>query len=225
MGHAGAVWTLAALEGCQLASGSDDMTVKIWDLATCSCIVTWDAYKQRVFCLAVVDGGHGWRADRLASGADDKKIKLWDLQTGSCVATLKGHAQSVTALVVLKDGRLASGSSDSQIKLWELATTVCERTLDGHAGRVNCLTALEGDRLASGSEDRTIKIWDLAIGSCVATLEPFASVDSARSLYMEGRSNHPRVSSVLALQAGRLACGSGGGTIASLDPALLEVLK
>ena len=39
-GHRTTVVSLAMLEGGRLASGSDDETVKVWDLATGACVAT-----------------------------------------------------------------------------------------------------------------------------------------------------------------------------------------
>ena len=52
--------------------------IKIWDLATSSCVATLgdediDEHANIVFSLAVLAGG------RLASGSADQTIKVWDL--------------------------------------------------------------------------------------------------------------------------------------------------
>ena len=39
-GHEGTVWSVAALEGGLLASGSEDNTVKVWEVASGRCVAT-----------------------------------------------------------------------------------------------------------------------------------------------------------------------------------------
>jgi hypothetical protein len=95
----------------RLASGSFDTSIKIWDVATKTCLVTLRGHSESVKTLTQLNDG------RLASGSADNSIKLWDVMTNICLATLVGHSESVNTLTQLADGRLASGSGES-IKLW-----------------------------------------------------------------------------------------------------------
>ena len=70
-GHGDVVEALAVLEGGRLASGSMDRTIKIWELATRTCVATLEGHEGGVWSLAeLVDG-------RLASGSNDTTIKIW----------------------------------------------------------------------------------------------------------------------------------------------------
>ncbi|MBD2208177.1 WD40 repeat domain-containing protein, partial [Calothrix sp. FACHB-168] len=65
-----------------LASGSDDNTVKLWDVQTGDCRLTLAGHDSSVTSVA-------WSGDNLtlASGSHDNTVKLWDVQTGDCIAT------------------------------------------------------------------------------------------------------------------------------------------
>jgi WD40 repeat protein len=207
-GHGGMVTALAVLPDGRLASGSDDRTIKLWDLATGQLKATLAGHCGSVRALAVLPDG------RLASGSFGA-IKLWDLATGQLKANLEGHSGPVNALAVLPDGRLASGSDDQTIKLWDPASGACSATLKGHAGEVDlamllaggvsALAVLPDGRLASasGSGVGTIKLWDPASGACSATLGGHAGAVQALAM----------------LPDGRLASGSGDRTIKLWDPA------
>jgi hypothetical protein len=67
-------------------TGSNDTTVRLWDVET-------------GHCLRVLEGHNGdvnyvvWSADERhpLSCSDDRTVRLWNLETGSCVRVLEGH--------------------------------------------------------------------------------------------------------------------------------------
>ena len=71
-GHEDTVQCLAVLEGGRLASGSFDQTIKIWEVATSSCLATLEGHKEGISSLAALEGG------KLVSGSYDGKILFWD---------------------------------------------------------------------------------------------------------------------------------------------------
>ncbi len=180
-GHSSHVYALALLGDGRLASGSDDKSIKLWDVQMGQCVQTLQGHSDTVTALKLLGDG------RLASGSADCRIKLWDVQTGQCVQTLQGHNSYVTALTLLGDGRLASGSFDNSIKLWNVQTGQCVQTLQGHSYCVNALTLLGDGRLASGSNDKSIKLWDVQTGQCVRTLQGHSSWVRALTMLGDGR--------------------------------------
>ncbi len=148
----------------QLASGSDDHTIKVWDLASKACVQTLSGHTDWVSSLAVLPSG------QLVSGSGDKKIKLWSVESGACLQTLVGHTDWVSSLAVLPSGLLASGSKDKTIKVWDVESGECTQTLAGHTDYVRSLVVLPSGQLASGSDDHTIKVWDVEEGACVQTV-------------------------------------------------------
>ena len=75
-GHTSAVFCLVVLPNGQLASGSFDKTIKIWDTNTGKEIRTLKGHTNSVYCLVVLPNG------QLASGSRDQTIKIWDTNTG-----------------------------------------------------------------------------------------------------------------------------------------------
>ena len=156
-----------ALHGQLLASGSDDRTIKLWDLKRGACLSTLWGHQGWVQSIAASPDGN-----MLASGSHDQTIKLWEWQSGECLQTLEGHRHRVKSVAFSPQGSLlASGSDDQTVKLWEVQTGVCLRTLEGHQDWVLSVAfSPDGQWVASASGDRTIKLWDVQTGVCLQTL-------------------------------------------------------
>ncbi|NCQ67761.1 MAG: protein kinase [Microcystis aeruginosa L111-01] len=154
-------------DGRYLASGSDDKTIKIWEVATGKELRTLTGHSDRVSSVAYSPDGR-----YLASGSSDDTIKIWEVATGKELRTLTGHSSWVLSVVYSPDGRyLASGSVDKTTKIWEVATGKELRTLTGHSGWVQSVVySPDGRYLARGSWYRTIKIWEVATGKELRTL-------------------------------------------------------
>ena len=70
-GHTNIVYTLATLSNGNLASGSYDYTIKIWNPNTGSLVYTLTGHTFWVLTLATLSNGN------LASGSYDFTIKIW----------------------------------------------------------------------------------------------------------------------------------------------------
>ena len=174
LGHTNQVNTLAFKPGsATLASGSDDDTIRIWD-------VTWNAWRSRpVRTLR----GHrnavesvAWSPDGtlLASGSRDRTVRLWNPDNGTNAAILRGHRNAIESVAWSPDGTLlASGGNDGTIRIWDPADTDSPLyVLEDHTGSVNTLAFHPTESLlASGSSDDTIRLWDSITGVHKATLK------------------------------------------------------
>src|SRR2546429_246374 len=151
-----------------LASGSEDGSVKLWDVETGALL--WSGWHTKVtLCLAFSPDG-----SLLASGSQDGSVRLWEATLGTPVEDIP-HPGPVFALAWSPDGReLASSDVAGTIRLWEMQQTGparCVQTLSGHATLVRGLTfAPDGSRLVSASWDSTVKLWEPASGRCLETL-------------------------------------------------------
>ena len=154
-------------DGKTLASGSDDNTIKFWDVTTGREIRTLKGHSSVVLSVSFSPDGK-----TLASGSSDKTIKLWDVTTGREINTLKGHNAEVSVNFSPDGKTLASGSRDNTIKLWDVTTGREIRTLKGHSHGVRSVSySPDGKTLASGSYDNTIKLWDVTTNREIRTLK------------------------------------------------------
>jgi WD40 repeat protein len=165
-------------DGETIASGSDDNTIKLWNLKTGEFNNTLSGHSSSVYSVAFSPDGQ-----TLVSGSYDKTIKLWNLK----IYTLNGHSEAVSIVAISPDGQfLASGSVDKTIKLWNLKTRQLIQTFTGHSSSVYSVAfSPDGRTLASGSLDdsseigvvkSTVKLWNLKTGQLIRTLQGLYSV-------------------------------------------------
>jgi FOG: WD40 repeat len=171
-------------DGKNVASGSVDETVRIWDVSSGEGVGTFAGHSGWVLSVNYSPDGR-----YVASGSSDKTVKIWNIASGQCIKTLEGHTSAVLSVNYSPDGRyVASGSSDKTIKIWDIASGECVKTLEGHAADVNSVNySRDGRYIASGSDDKTIKIWDIASGECVKTLEGHVATVNSVSYARNGR--------------------------------------
>ncbi|WYZ44541.1 hypothetical protein EsH8_VII_000977 [Colletotrichum jinshuiense] len=176
-------------DGTQIASASQDNTVKIWDSNTGHCLQTLEGHNH--FVNSVAFSGDSMQ---LASASGDKTVKVWDSTTGQCLWTLY-HDRCVTSVVFSRDSmQLASTSDIGTVRVWDVTTGHCLHTLEGYSDSVNPV-AFSGDskQLASTSYDDTIKIWDSTTGQCIQTLDGHSCTVS--SLAFSGTGNNTQLAS------------------------------
>jgi WD40 repeat protein len=186
-GHTDMVFALAvAPDGRYVVSGSDDRTLRVWDLATGETTRTLQGHTGCVRDLAVTPDGR-----YVVSGSDDRTLRVWDLATGETTRTLQGHTDLVFAVAVTPDGRyVISGSygRDLTLRVWDLTTGETTKTLQGHADSVQTLTVTpDGRYVVSGSSDNTLRVWDLATGETTRTLQGHADSVHAVAVTPDGR--------------------------------------
>ncbi len=166
VGHSGSVWSVdLSSNGQTLVSGSEDNTIKIWNLNTGQVSRTLLGHSDTVRSVTFSPDGQ-----ILASASGDKTIKLWNLH--GQIRTLAGGSGPVWSVAISPDGQtLISGSEDSNIKIWNLSTGELRRSIDGHSGRVFSVAISPGGQtFATAGIDKTIKVWNLRTGEVIRTL-------------------------------------------------------
>jgi WD40 repeat protein len=135
----------------QLASGSFDCTVRVWDVENATCSLTLVGHAENVYALAVLPDG------RLASGS-------WDTFNGECLSTIL-VGLPITVLCAPPDGRLATCTFDTSIRLWGVSTRACLLTLAGHYANVSTMAVMSNGDLALAANN-SVRLWNTANGRC-----------------------------------------------------------
>ncbi len=157
-GHDGPTQALAVSpQTQQLASGSSDRTVKVWNMQGHSVVRTYRGHKDFVTALAYAPDGK-----ILASGSLDGSIRVWSGSSSRLQRTLTGHKGRVTSLAFSPAGDLlASVGEDGAVRLWDFRRGRIARLMTGHTGVVGAIAyAPDGRRVVSAGEDGTLRMWD-----------------------------------------------------------------
>ncbi|MYI94986.1 sigma-70 family RNA polymerase sigma factor, partial [Candidatus Poribacteria bacterium] len=155
-------------DGNRIASASNDMTVRLYEVATGEHIATFEGHTGPVGRLAFSPDG-----DTVATGSSDHTVMLWDAYTGKHKKTLKGHSDWVSYVAYSSDGKtIATGSGDKTTRLWDAHTGEHKTTLKGHSETVDIIAlSPDGKTIATGSENKTVWLWDIQTGNHIITLK------------------------------------------------------
>ncbi|KIY50441.1 WD40 repeat-like protein [Fistulina hepatica ATCC 64428] len=193
-GHTQSIGALAMARSAEgglrfMFTGSQDRTIKMWDLSAvqtavpgaepvrCTSLATQTAHDKDINALDVAPN------DRfLVSGSQDRTAKIFAIEytVGSAprgelrlVGTCRGHKRGVWTVRFGRAERvLATGSSDKTVKLWNLSDFSCVKTFEGHTNsvlRVDFFNA--GMQLVSSASDGLVKVWNVREEECVTTLD------------------------------------------------------
>ncbi|MBD2540753.1 serine/threonine protein kinase [Coleofasciculus sp. FACHB-SPT36] len=175
-GHSNYVNSVAfSPDGQILASGSEDNTIKLWQLGTGKEIRTLTGHSESVNSIAFSPDGQ-----LLASGSSDKTIKLWLPSTGKETLTLAGHSNlgqtHLNSRFLFRSGFHEFISINTQrIKPLLSGQFKNKMRLRCHFDSVRSVTfSPDGQILASGSMDDTIKLWQLGTGKEIRTLTNYS---------------------------------------------------
>ncbi|XP_029989102.1 LOW QUALITY PROTEIN: WD repeat-containing protein 47-like [Sphaeramia orbicularis] len=163
-GHTGHILTLFTWGGWMIASGSQDKTVRFWDLRVPSCVrvvgTTLHGSGSAVASVAVDPSGR-----LLATGQEDSTCMLYDIKGGRIVQTYRPHGSDIRSVRFSPGAHhLLTGSYDNKIIISDLQgdlTKPLPQTLAGeHWDKViQCRWHPHDRTFLSSSADRTVVLW------------------------------------------------------------------
>ncbi|KDP25331.1 hypothetical protein JCGZ_20487 [Jatropha curcas] len=165
----------------KLASGSDDCSVKLWNINEKNSLGT---IKNIANICCVQFSSHSTHL--LAFGSADYRTYCYDLRNVRMpLCVLAGHQKAVSYVKFLDPETLVTASTDNSLKLWDLSkassnglsTNACSLTLSGHTNEKNFVGLSVADGyIACGSETNEVYAYYRSLPMPI-TSHKFGSID------------------------------------------------
>ncbi|CAM9956041.1 unnamed protein product [Ectocarpus fasciculatus] len=163
--------------GQRLVTGSQDCSIKVWDLHRGQWNAVTTAMRATSKCNAV-DVSHSWKDSKgnnavVVSGHMDGSVRLWDMRSGSCAHQLKGlHTDHVTS-VRFAPGRgnlLLTNSKDSSLKvvdarMYQMVACLTHPKFRTTSSFSRACFSPSAAYAAAASANGNVYVWDIARSS------------------------------------------------------------
>ncbi|KAJ5069979.1 u3 small nucleolar RNA-associated protein [Anaeramoeba ignava] len=180
-GHQGPVhFTKFLMSNTQVISGSDDKTVRVWD------IPTGQSTQQFIEHQDYVRSGYESSDNPaiFATGSYDHTVKLWDIRVSdkssnkkSSILTLQ-HKEPVQSVLLFKSTTMIVSSSGNEVHIWDILAGGKELTsFTNHQKAITSLSlAKSGERLLSAGIDQLVKVYSLSTFETLHTMKFVAPI-------------------------------------------------
>jgi WD40 repeat protein len=159
-GHSGWVNSIVISSNRQIISGSQDKTVKIWNLDTAKYLrdfggFLYKGHSNRVNSVAISSDSRV-----LASASEDGTVIVWNLENYRKIHQLR-HQGAVRCITISPDNQfLASGCSNRKVYIWNLVTGKSNPRSEREAIKALVFSP-DGQTLIGATEDKIVKTWTL----------------------------------------------------------------
>jgi WD40 repeat protein len=162
-GHEKDVLSVVSFGGRLYTSG-DDMTLRVWDVATGDLVQTWGPFETETDSCAVDPV-----RQRAVLGCDDGCLRVFDLVSGSLVAEIEAHSSGIKKVAISPvGGDILSAAYDQRILIWDAAVLQRKIQLESRPStwERSFNWSPDGTSVLAGTFDGTVLEWDARTGSC-----------------------------------------------------------
>lgn len=158
-GHSREISSLAiSSNGKMLATGSVDMTVRLWDPIAKEHVAGLQGHGGEVGAVAFSPDGK-----LLASGEMYKKVKIWDVATQKEIATYDDIEGAVTGIAFTSDGkRVVASTKNNEALIWTIGSPAPAKHLKHSYAVMGVATSPDGKAIATIDDGGNIGLWNAA---------------------------------------------------------------
>jgi WD40 repeat protein len=160
-GHSKAISAIRfTSDGRQLLTGSDDRTVRLWDLEQGTSRVL-KGHTDEVWLISLSPDGQ-----RAVSTGKDGTLRVWELPTGGS-RVFQGHEKPVVGVAFLPDGhRLVSAGRDGTLRIWDLTSGKATRVFRVEGSLFSRMVLSPDGRqvVTSTVNEPVVRVWDVERG-------------------------------------------------------------
>ncbi|MFM8274936.1 MAG: hypothetical protein ACKODX_21755, partial [Gemmata sp.] len=169
----GTVWATAFLPENHLVMGTEDGSLKIWDLRNGELIKQLDKQDGNIWTADVSSDGKF-----LVTAADESDVTFWNLKTFRREFPLPESTWTKVAVFSPNGQYLATGNRSGLVRVWDWNNGIPYAQLRGHKGTIHAIAySADGSRIASAGSNGVVKVWDLKAGEWETGGGPPATLD------------------------------------------------
>ncbi|NEO99065.1 MAG: protein kinase [Symploca sp. SIO2E9] len=185
-GHSKAVRCLAiSADGETLASGSDDETIKVWNLTTKEAIYTF----RNLFPRITIEEFSQY--ELFLSSQYKYADNLFRLPIRTVAITPDGKLASVSVCFIRNSIRnhTIDSKCDHKVRFWKLNTgEQIEDAVTGHSDIINSvLISPNGKTYVTGGDDTTVRVWNLKTHENIRTFAKHSNAVTCLATNSDGR--------------------------------------
>jgi WD40 repeat protein/tRNA A-37 threonylcarbamoyl transferase component Bud32 len=158
-------------DGALVATGSDDRTVRLWDVRTGAMLHTIDGFQG---ALEAVAFSHDGRALVASSAGQHPRITTWEVPSGRALGAYDLSPANFRVEFTPDDAAIVVGGFDGDLRVVDRASGAVRLDLRPCRDRISAIDFRAGtSQMVIASHDHTASVWDWREGKRVASLPAF----------------------------------------------------
>jgi WD40 repeat protein len=171
-------------DGLYALSGSEDWSVRLWELATGKEVRRFEGHFRSVRSVNFSINGR-----YALSGGEDRTVRLLEISTLREIGRFEDDSGYIYFACFSPDGRYTLWGGDGKvIRLWEIRTGREIRRFEGESHSVESVCfSPDGMHVLCGSWDNTPRLWDVETGNIIRRLEGHSDSVTCVGISSDGR--------------------------------------